>query len=262
MAKTLTIKGADFSTNKVTTVSFGGGSVPCTGISLDVSTLSVQYGGTGTLTATVTPSNTTDTLTWSTSNNNVATVSEGVVTAVGVGSATITATCGNQTATCAVTVAMPSVSGLEIVGYRVNGDGVADSGNGLGYLASGSKHGAIAAESGTLPIYKTGSSYQTDVYPIPIPIGVSKIKITRANSNYYGVKVGFFNRNTNAGTLSPTSVKLLKKVEQAFSSDVLEVNVENYTGQPNTDGFIISIEKTSAFETADFDNITVEFVAE
>ncbi|MGI6596544.1 MAG: Ig-like domain-containing protein [bacterium] len=58
-------------------------------------------GGTGTITATVKPANATNkTVTWTTSNANVATVANGVVTANEVGTATITATAGGKTAAC------------------------------------------------------------------------------------------------------------------------------------------------------------------
>lgn len=52
----------------------------------------------------VTPSNTTDDITWETSDPNVATVSNGVVTAVGKGTATITVKSGNFSDTVDVTV--------------------------------------------------------------------------------------------------------------------------------------------------------------
>ena len=78
--------------------------VPCTGISLDKSELTFTEAGTRTLTATVTPEDTTDALTWESSNANVATVENGTVTAVANGSATITARCGNQSAECVVAV--------------------------------------------------------------------------------------------------------------------------------------------------------------
>ena len=82
--------------------------IPCTGITLDQTTLTFDGAGTQTLTATVTPSDTTDTVTWSSNATSIASVSGGVVTAKGNGSATITATCGDYSATCAV-----SVSGIE-----------------------------------------------------------------------------------------------------------------------------------------------------
>ena len=84
---------------------------PVTGVTLDRDELSLTVGRTETLTATVTPDNASDkTVTWSSSDETVATVDEnGVVTAVGVGSATITVTTtdGDHTATCAVTVSRP-----------------------------------------------------------------------------------------------------------------------------------------------------------
>lgn len=77
-------------------------------ISLNPSKLSITKGNSAALTATVLPANATNTsVTWSSNNTNVATVTGGVVKAVGVGNATITCTAadGNgATATCAVTV--------------------------------------------------------------------------------------------------------------------------------------------------------------
>ena len=81
-----------------------GATVPATGITLSKTSLSLTKGGSATLTATVTPSNSTDSVVWTSSNTSVATVSNGTVTAVGNGSATITATAGSKSATCSVTV--------------------------------------------------------------------------------------------------------------------------------------------------------------
>ena len=78
--------------------------IPCTGITLDQTELAFDGAGTQTLIATVTPSDTTDAVVWSTDADTVATVSGGVVTAKANGSATITATCGSYSATCTVSV--------------------------------------------------------------------------------------------------------------------------------------------------------------
>ena len=79
MATTLVIKEGSFATNAVTTVELDT-QIPCTGISLDEQTATINsIGGTETLTATVTPSDTTDSIVWSSSDSNVAIVENGVV---------------------------------------------------------------------------------------------------------------------------------------------------------------------------------------
>ena len=81
--------------------------VSVTGVTITPSTLTLKTGTTGTLTATVVPENAAvTTVSWNSSDTNVATVEKGVVTAVSEGSTTITAITddGGFTATCEVTV--------------------------------------------------------------------------------------------------------------------------------------------------------------
>ena len=79
--------------------------IPATGVSLNVSEAKVEVGKTLTLAAAVTPSNTTDkTITWTSSNENVATVNNGIVAAISAGETVITASIGDFQATCKVTV--------------------------------------------------------------------------------------------------------------------------------------------------------------
>ena len=91
--------------------------VNVTGVTLSETSAEMTLGGeTLTLTATVAPANATNkTVTWTTSDESVATVANGVVTAVAPGTATITATATNgtadtsddKTAACTVTVIQP-----------------------------------------------------------------------------------------------------------------------------------------------------------
>jgi uncharacterized protein YjdB len=89
--------------------------VSVTGVSLNKTTLPLNVGGSETLTATLTPSNASNkNVNWSSSAPNIATVSSnGLVTAVLPGNATITVTTedGNRTADCVVSVSL-SISGL------------------------------------------------------------------------------------------------------------------------------------------------------
>ena len=81
-------------------------------ITLNKTQLSLVKGATETLTATVLPTTATDkTVIWESGDTAVATVKDGIVTAVAAGNATITAKAGEKTATCAVTVTNPSNSG-------------------------------------------------------------------------------------------------------------------------------------------------------
>ena len=79
--------------------------VSVTGVSVSPTTLSLEVDRTATLTATVSPSDAYDkTVTWSSSDQSVATVNNGTVSAIKEGKATITATAGGKSATCEVTV--------------------------------------------------------------------------------------------------------------------------------------------------------------
>ena len=85
--------------------------VPTGSVTLDKTTLSLAVGETEQLTATVKPDDATDkNVTWTSSDESVAKVVNGKVTAVKSGKATITAKCGGKTAECAVTVTVPVTS--------------------------------------------------------------------------------------------------------------------------------------------------------
>lgn len=74
-------------------------------VSLDKTELELETGDTARLTATLSPSDATDKITWKSSNENVATVDNGTVTAIGAGTAVITVTTtGGKTASCTVKV--------------------------------------------------------------------------------------------------------------------------------------------------------------
>ena len=77
--------------------------IKCADITLSESSIEIANEG-HTLTATLVPSATTQEVVWESSNTSIATVEDGVVTGVRNGSATITATCGQYSATCSVTV--------------------------------------------------------------------------------------------------------------------------------------------------------------
>ena len=95
--------------------------IPATSITLDKSELTLLADNDASLTATVKPLNTTDAVTWTSSNPSVASVYSGYVSALQVGETTITAWAGELSATCKVTVEYQfSISASEVT---ASGDG-------------------------------------------------------------------------------------------------------------------------------------------
>lgn len=97
-------------------------SVAVTGVSLNKTSTTISVGRTETLRATISPSDATNTgIIWSSADESIATVSNGVVTGVGAGTTTITATTsdGGYTATCSVTVRQISVTGITLDKHSV-----------------------------------------------------------------------------------------------------------------------------------------------
>ena len=87
-------------------------------ISLNKTSITLTIGDTISLIATILPDNATDkTITWSSSNANVATVDNGKVKGITVGIATITAVSGNVKAECSVTV-----NPVEVTSIALNND--------------------------------------------------------------------------------------------------------------------------------------------
>lgn len=114
----ITVKTVDGSKTASCSLTVKAKTIPVQGVSIDKASITMAVGDTQTLTATVTPLTATDkSVTWSSGNTSVATVSStGVVTAKGVGTATITVTTndGGKTAMCSVIVIPVAVTGVTL----------------------------------------------------------------------------------------------------------------------------------------------------
>ena len=153
--------------------------VPATGVTLDKTTLNLMTGETAVLTAAAQPENTTDTLTWTTGNEAVATVADGVVTAVGAGSTVITATCGSVKAECTVTVtASPltvSVGGKTSPLSRVGGEGETKYRAVLPYGSDVTIH---VADASFLLVTDKKSNYLNDAGVNPFTLKAAELETT------------------------------------------------------------------------------------
>ncbi|MDE5813158.1 MAG: Ig-like domain-containing protein, partial [Muribaculaceae bacterium] len=84
-------------------------------VTLSASSLELKVGQSQTLTATVAPSAVADMpVSWTSSDSQVVTVEGGVVTAVSIGTATVTASCGGKSATCTVSVVRTPVESISL----------------------------------------------------------------------------------------------------------------------------------------------------
>lgn len=268
MAKTLIVKGADFEANALEQVVIE--VIECTGISLDKDTLSiVTTGNTGTLVATKTPADTTQPVVWSTSNSDVVTVSNGVVTAVGVGSATVTVTCGNYSDTCNVTVTefMDKASLMKMLGAYISDNNSLSAGqSGLTVIYTTSAYanrGTLAASIGTKYVNDFNGEH---FYPYKMPKNTKRIKITDTGSS--GIKkqsVFWYNTETSAtttgyenycGVLGGTGVS-------PFNENPYIVDVPTYPDLPDVDSLLVmfrTYKSGTTFVDTDFDEVSVEFL--
>ena len=165
---------------------------------------------TATLTATVSPDNATDkTVAWTSADEKVATVENGVVTAVGNGTTTITAQAGDKTAVCTVTVSTRSSSsgGSSKTTYPVNTP-TADNGT-----AAVSPKNAAKGDTVTITV-TPDSGYKVD-----------KVTVTNANGNTITVTDKgngkyTFTMPASKVTVTPIFVKIAQQPTGKTFSDV------------------------------------------
>ncbi|MDE6300738.1 MAG: leucine-rich repeat protein [Muribaculaceae bacterium] len=96
--------------------------VYATGIALNKAALALPVGGSETLVATVTPENATDEIVWSVNAEpaGCVTVENGKVTAIALGTATVTATCGEVSASCSVNILSSATVDLSPLRYAID----------------------------------------------------------------------------------------------------------------------------------------------
>ena len=184
-----------------------GEGIPCTGIALDYDTLSFDsVNETKTLTATLTPAIATDEVTWSSSNENVATVSDGVVTIHGIGTATITASCNGHTATCSISqTSIKAPYALKIVDDKVPDDytpsGLTDAIIVVATTAGQKTLGQAYHNDDTVRVLN-GDLYDVEAIKVPYGATVCKIKTTDdvAKSISYWFILDATTQVTNLGT--------------------------------------------------------------
>jgi uncharacterized protein YjdB/alpha-tubulin suppressor-like RCC1 family protein len=110
---TITVTTADGNRTATCALTVSAAVVPVTSVTLDQTTVALKTNESAILTPTILPENATNKdVTWSSSNEEVVMVTNGLVIPLGAGSATVTVTTvdGGRTATCAVTVTLATVA--------------------------------------------------------------------------------------------------------------------------------------------------------
>lgn len=133
--------------------------IDVTSITLDQDSASVEEGKTITLAATVLPENATNpTVTWTSSDESIATVADGVVTGISAGTATITAAAGDKTATCALTVTEAAATELDINITENAGTPIAAVTSEVDASGTATLH--VTAANPCIVVVKNGDTYQ------------------------------------------------------------------------------------------------------
>ena len=209
--------------------------VPATGVELNTTTASLLIGQNYTLTATVLPADATDkTITWASDAESVATVDQdGKVTAVSVGTANITATCGEVSATCVVTV--KSLTSDDVTVTPGNGTTEGDED---GSLADNTENGgSLIGNDLTLRIGQTAAvnlnvAVESDVAPefewslAPDGDKVAKMTVAEgtASASFTGLAIG---ETTYSVKLANTETELASgKVKVIAQNPVKSLSIE------------------------------------
>ena len=200
-------------------------------VSVQPATLELAPGGTSILTATVTPSTADQAVTWTSSDNSVATVAEdGTVTAVAAGEATITATsvANGRTATCAVTV-----QGIVLDDETVT---VPERGNvQLGYQIFGE---SIEDNSVVWTVDSAGASFVrvNQGYVYGIAVGTATVTATVSGTSYSDTVTVTVERSTadiitaSVGASEPLSFSGIRSRLQAQCTSVLGASLSYVSG--------------------------------
>lgn len=244
MSKALVIKGANFTTNKIETITLSQ-SVPCTGLSVSPTTVSfTALNATQQLTVTKTPVDTTDAVVYVSSNDSVATVSSsGLITCVGIGSATITVTCGEQSATC----------NCELESVTVDANTAYEYTNGMRYSGSyespNKDYAGITSLARARVYYSEtapASGYHAFVnsgydqmYPIKIPNGANKIVFNSKSTFTDGIGYAFFD-DTQHQTYVDNADMAAKCVGAEFYRDQTSYFTVDLSNYPGANSFIFN----------------------
>ena len=191
-----------------------------TGISLDKDRITVSVGDAGVqLNASLTPADSQDLISWSSDDDTVATVSSsGLVTAVGAGSCTITASvAGGYKAECKVTVPKPTYIRTKLYMMNTNDWGTTVSEESADITTADQEYTMTLKVTDT-QLQNIGSLYLKDIQATepedsPISYATLKVKSITVNGKEYSMNNSVFTYNSS---LKSTTGKVNNVFDFAF----------------------------------------------
>lgn len=220
-------------------------------VTLDKTSATIYTGKTVTLKAT--SNDTAKTVTYTTSNKAVATVSStGVVKGVKAGTAVITANCGNATATCKVTVKAPSVkfakkSAVVYKGRTATVKATLAGVSSVTYKSSNTKIATVNSKTGTVKGIKAGT--------VTITATSGKLKATYKLT----VKNPTFTLTKSSATIAKGKTTTIKS-KAAPASKVTYISSNKKVATVTSKGVVKGIRKGKATITVKCNGITKKFV--
>ena len=220
-------------------------------VTLDKTSATIYTGKTVTLKAT--SNDTAKTVTYTTSNKAVATVSStGVVKGVKAGTAVITANCGNATATCKVTVKAPSVkfakkSAVVYKGKTATVKATLAGVSSVTYKSSNTKIATVNSKTGTVKGIKAGT--------VTITATSGKLKATYKLT----VKNPTFTLTKSSATIAKGKTTTIKS-KAAPASKVTYISSNKKVATVSSKGVVKGIRKGKATITVKCNGITKKFV--
>lgn len=265
MSKALVIKGASFAANKIETITLSE-SIPCTGLSVSQTTVSfIALNATQQLTVTKTPADTTDTVSYASSNESVATVSSsGLVTCVGVGSATITVMCGEQSVTCLVeseiSMTLSEYSdGQQFTSTDLSVDPPKNYASLYKYINKGRVYGSLTPSASGMKAFAVGeTSVGHDYYPIMMPENTKTIEIIMGSQCSISGKIYVFDSTKEQTYLSGAYNNKPAALVTQYTYDVSCVD-KKYTFPITEDGDSFAIQVANSDITQIPGDVTVVF---
>ena len=232
MSKALVIKNADFSANRLGTITFEE-EVPCTGVAFDSASVTLTSLGVASIGYTITPANTTDTPTLTSSDSTILDVNGMVVTATGIGTATLTLSCGSYTATCVVAVSIietpvyisgfASVASAESTGEAHDSIFVDGSSVSRIFCTGDASNGFFAKEI----LYKNPQVSVGGVTAIKIPSNATAIHVNAKNvySSGGGGSVRFLNADEEYTYNTDKFIPIVSTVDLTVTSNTINEDV-------------------------------------